>query len=181
VLKDCGWTHQGKLWVGYHLSENSILSGLCSIPSSLTRFISGDFTLNAVDGSVIGTLATNNTSAWGLKPFIRRKGVEAGDYLVLVFDLPSRIAVAHLGDENLLDDFQLGLSGKDDDEQAKDNEEETFREVLSQGSDSPDVVQVQEAVTEEGGSWQLNTDISPSEKITCSPLRYAKEVEADET
>ena len=113
VLKDCGWTSQGKLWVGYRLSESTVLSGVCSIPSSLTRFISGEFTLKAVDGSVIGTLVTNNTSAWGLRPFFRRKGVEASDYLVLVFDLQSRIVDAHLGDENLFDDFQSGEPEKD--------------------------------------------------------------------
>lgn len=118
VLKDFGWTPQGQPWVGYHLSENSVLSGVCTIPSSLTGSIEGEFTLKAVDGSLVGTLGTKNSSAWGLGPFFRRKGVEAGDYLVLVFDLPSRTAVAHLGDENLLDDFQSDVLGNPEAEQA---------------------------------------------------------------
>ena len=79
--------------------------------------------LSLEDGAVMGTLATNleifsgneyqvlllqQTSAWGLGPMFRRRGVEADDYLVVVFDLAKRAAVAHVGDQGLLEGFQTG-------------------------------------------------------------------------
>jgi hypothetical protein len=132
VLKDCGWTNEGKPWVGYHLSDNAVSSGVCSIPTTLTDSISGEFKLlAAVNGSFLGTLATNGTSAWGLGPFFRRKGVEAGDYLVLVFDPSLRVAIAHLGEETLLEDFQAGVTADGDDQHSIINQESQNREVLS--------------------------------------------------
>lgn len=108
VTKDGGWMQDGKLWIGYQLSESTVNNGVISIPTSLSRFLSGQFSLRTIDGSVVGTLATNQSSAWGLGPLFRRRGVEAGDYLVLVFDATTRTAVARLGDEGLLEEFQAG-------------------------------------------------------------------------
>ncbi len=108
VRKDAGWLEDGKLWVGYQLSESTVYGGVVTIPSSMTEFINGQFSLRTPDGSLMGTLATNQTSAWGLGPMFRRRGVEADDYLILVFDLASRMAVAHVGDQGLLEEFQTG-------------------------------------------------------------------------
>jgi hypothetical protein len=74
----------------------------------MTTFINGQFSLRAADGSVMGTLATNQASAWGLGPMFRRRGVETDDYLVLVFDIANSTAVAHIGDQGLLEEFQTG-------------------------------------------------------------------------
>lgn len=108
VRKDGGWLEDGKLWVGYQLSESTVYGGVVTIPSSMTKFINGQFSLRTPDGSVMGTLATNHTSAWGLGPMFRRRGVEADDYLVVVFDLAKRMAVAHVGNQELLEEFQTG-------------------------------------------------------------------------
>ena len=108
VRKDSGWLEDGKVWVGYQLSESTVYGGVVTIPSKMTTFINGQFSLRAADGSVMGTLASNNTSAWGLGPMFRRRGVEAEDYLVLVFDLANRTAVAHIGNQGVLEEFQTG-------------------------------------------------------------------------
>ncbi|MGH9970338.1 MAG: hypothetical protein ACREBG_21455 [Pyrinomonadaceae bacterium] len=113
VTKDGGWTQDGKLWIGYQLSESTVKSGVVSIPQSLLKFISDQFSLHTVDGMFVGTLATNQSSAWGLGPIFRRRGVEADDYLVLVLDLSKRIAIAHFGDQALLEEFQSGGGNSD--------------------------------------------------------------------
>jgi Bacterial RNA polymerase, alpha chain C terminal domain/Sigma-70, region 4 len=106
VLKDYGWQSDGKLWVGYKLSESTVATGVCSIPASLTRFIEGEFQFLEPNGRVAGNLGINKTSAWGLRPFFSRRGVDAGDHLVLLFDLSLRTATAHIGDQNTLESFQ---------------------------------------------------------------------------
>jgi hypothetical protein len=106
VLLDHGWTSDGRIWIGYRLSEAMIASGVFSIPGGLKRFLEGAFVLHTADGLAIGTLALRGSAAWGLSPLFRRRGGEAGDTLVLCFDLSKRHATAQIGDEGLLDDFQ---------------------------------------------------------------------------
>lgn len=103
VLKDYGWKSDGRLWVGYKLSESTVATGVCSIPATLTRFIEGDFQFYEPSGKIVGNLGINKTSAWGLRPFFNRRGVDAGDHLVLLFDLSLRTATAYIGDESTLE------------------------------------------------------------------------------
>jgi hypothetical protein len=106
VLMDYGWTADGRVWSGYQLSENLLFSGVCSVPSALKNFLQGEFALKAPDGSNIGTMVVSRTSAWGLRPLFSRRGGEAGDYLILLFNLAEKVVVAYLGDANILDEFQ---------------------------------------------------------------------------
>ena len=106
VLKDYGWTQEGEIWIGYKLSESTILNGVCTMPAALARFIGEEFCLKFNDGSIVGNLATKSGSVWGVGPMLRRKGAEAGDYMVLVFNIASRTATVNLGDESLLEKFQ---------------------------------------------------------------------------
>ncbi len=122
VTKDGGWMQDGKLWIGYQLSESTVNNGVVSIPSSLIQFVSGQFSLRTIDGTVVGTLATNQSSAWGLGPLFRRRGVEGDDYLVLVFDATNRTAIAHLGDEGLLEEFQTGVASPADNDSSEFSE-----------------------------------------------------------
>ena len=50
----------------------------------------------------IGTFSVRHHTGWGLQPYFRHRGGEHGDILLAVFELASRIATLHLGDEELL-------------------------------------------------------------------------------
>ena len=106
VLKDYGWTTDGKVWLGFQLSEAMISSGVFTAPAAMKVFVSGEFLLKVEDGSPVGTAVVQESGAWGLGPFFRRRGGEPGDHLILVFDLAAREAVVHIGDADLLDQFQ---------------------------------------------------------------------------
>ena len=106
VLKDYGWTADGRVWLGFQLSQAMISSGTFTVPTAMKTFVSGEFLLKAEDGSPIGTAVVQESWSWGLGPFFRRRGGEPGDHLILVFDLAAREAVVHIGDADLLDQFQ---------------------------------------------------------------------------
>lgn len=102
AMTDYGWTPSGQIWLAYRLSEATILTGVVSVPAAMKAYISGNFVLKAVDGAVMGTLVAKETSAWGLSPFFRRRGGEAGDYLLMTFDLKKRDAFLCVGNEDLI-------------------------------------------------------------------------------
>ena len=106
VLKDYGWTREGGVWLGFQLSQGMLSNGVFTVPAAMKSFVSGDFLLKAEDGSPIGTVVVQESGAWGLGPFFTRRGGEPGDHLILVFDLAAHEAVVHIGDDDLLDQFQ---------------------------------------------------------------------------
>lgn len=106
VLKDYGWTTDGSVWLGFQLSEAMISSGTFTVPTAMKSFVRGEFLLKAEDGSSMGTAVVQESWSWGLGPFFRRRGGKPGDHLILVFDLAVREAVVHIGDADLLDQFQ---------------------------------------------------------------------------
>ncbi len=106
VLKDYGWLPDGRLWLGFKLSQSIALNGVCSIPVALSHYIQGEFQLVNVNGSFLNTFVARNSSAWGFGSFVRQRGGEAGDVFVIVFDLQSRRVTPHLGDETLLNEYQ---------------------------------------------------------------------------
>ena len=106
VLKDYGWTTDGRVWLGFQLSEAMISSGVFTVPAAMKVFVTGEFLLKVEDSSPIGTAVVQESGAWGLGPFFRRRGGEPGDHLILVFDPAAREAVVHIGDADLLDQFQ---------------------------------------------------------------------------
>jgi len=106
VLKDFGWTNEGEIWIAHRLSSAMIRSGVFAVPASMRKFLQGTFSLRTADGALIGNLNIKDSSGWSLGSFFRRRGGETGDYLVLVFHLTKRQVVIHIGDQDLLDDFQ---------------------------------------------------------------------------
>lgn len=102
VLMDYGWAG-GRPWAVYRLSRAVLTSGVFGVPSSLKRFVEGDFELRTTDGTHLGTLVSREAGAWGLGPFFSRRGGEVGDYLRVVWDLKDRRAEVSLGDSSLLD------------------------------------------------------------------------------
>jgi hypothetical protein len=107
VHVDHGWTRDRKLWIGYRVSEAMVRNGVFSVPSGVKNFLQCKFTLKATDGGVVGTLVIRDNSGWGLGPFYRRRGGESGDNLLIVFDLKCKEALISVGDENLLEPYQL--------------------------------------------------------------------------
>jgi hypothetical protein len=107
VLQDHGWTGDGKLWIAYKLSPAAIETGVLGTPAVMRDVAKGPFPLSAEGGRLVGTLVIEE-NMWGLSPFFRRWGVEAGDYLVLVLNLQEHTATIAAGEEDLLLRYQAG-------------------------------------------------------------------------
>jgi hypothetical protein len=107
VLQDHGWTDDGGIWVAYRISPASERSGVLGTPGALKPVVQGEFELFAEDGRPVGTVVVED-NMWGLSPFFRRHGIEAGDYVVLRFSLQERTSTIYAGSSDLLLRFQRG-------------------------------------------------------------------------
>ena len=107
VLLDHGWGKDGKIWVAYKLSENTIRNGVITMPGQLKQYLDGEFNLYSLDGASMGVLNSNNGRTWGLSPFIKRRGGEVEDYLILLYDLLGKKVTAELGNEEILDKYTI--------------------------------------------------------------------------
>lgn len=91
----------------YRISAGILSNGVVSVPAALKSFLQGKFALMTADNQPAGTLVVKNNQAWGLGPFFRRRGGEAGDYLSIVFDLSKQLAVAQIGDASLAEQLEM--------------------------------------------------------------------------
>ena len=107
VLQDHGWTQDGKVWIAYKISPSGASSGVLGVPSVLDELLHGSFVLSSEDGRPVGTLVVDD-NMWGLSPFYRRWGVEAGDHVVVTVDLNHGTATIAAGAEDLLLRYQQG-------------------------------------------------------------------------
>ncbi len=104
VLQDCGWTDDGRLWVAYQLSTNTVQAAVLAVPAVVRDFILGEHQLEDPTGRASGTLVVRGQAAWGIRRFLGRSGAEPGDTLLLVFDLARRVCQCYLGDETVRDE-----------------------------------------------------------------------------
>ena len=102
VQRGYGWMSTGRLWVGYVLSQPAIDSGVVGVPSALKLELEGRYAL-APPIEELGEVATDGTNLWGLYRIFRHYAAEAGDALVLEFDVGARLVYAFVGGEELLD------------------------------------------------------------------------------
>ena len=104
AFQDDGWTKDGAIWLGYRAKRNIISSGVVSVPARVRAMLGNQKSeLFTVDGASVGTFVVNNTgNAWGLTPFISRRGVEEGDSLIISLDTELGIAVVQAGSKDLL-------------------------------------------------------------------------------
>lgn len=107
VLQDHGWTQDGKVWIAYKISPSGQASGVLGVPSVLDDLLRGSFALTSEDGRQVGTAVVDD-SMWGLSPFFRRRGVETGDYVVVIFDVADGTATIATGADDLLLRVQKG-------------------------------------------------------------------------
>lgn len=107
--QDDGWTQDGAVWLGYRANRNVLGSGVVSIPAGIRSMIGErKLELFTTDGASVGTLVTRKTNAWGLTPFIGRRGVEVGDVLIVALDTDLGVAVIQAGSKDLLLNYQDG-------------------------------------------------------------------------
>ncbi len=107
VLQDDGWTDDGRPWAAFRISPAAESTGILGAPAALRAVTTGSFAIFAEDDSPVGTLVVEQ-NMWGLSPFFRRWGVEAGDLVVIELDLATRKAVVSVGTDELLLRYQGG-------------------------------------------------------------------------
>ena len=105
VLKDFGWKNNN-IWIAYQLSESAIKSGVIGVPASVKDYIEGEFRLRTEENQTVGRIVIKETSAWGFSAFFRRRGGETGDYMLLIFNTENKEIIIHIGDEDLIEEFQ---------------------------------------------------------------------------
>ena len=114
VRLDHGWTPDRKVWIAYKVSDGMLANGAFSIPTGLKDILAGTYSLQSSDGQKVGSLVVKGSAGWGLGPFFRRRGGEAGDTIVTVMDVSTRCARVELGDNGLLEQFQPDLDSDAD-------------------------------------------------------------------
>lgn len=107
VLQDHGWTDDGRLWAAFRISPAAESTGILGAPAAVRSVTGGSYELFAEDERPVGTLVIEQ-NMWGLSPFFRLWGVEAGDLVVIALDLRSRHATIAVGGEELLLRYQAG-------------------------------------------------------------------------
>ncbi len=109
-LQDHGWTKDGAIWLAYAVNTNIYDSGVIGVPFAVGKVIGERrLELYAIDGSGMGTLAVGSAGkAWGLTPFIGRRGVDVGDYVVVSLDLDLEVAVVQAGTRDLVLTYEEG-------------------------------------------------------------------------
>jgi hypothetical protein len=106
VLGEHGWTPDRRIWIVYQLSAAAAQTGVLSVPASLAPVLRGQFRLYTADDAPVGTAVIEETRLWGVSPFYLRRGVEAGDHVLLVLDLSKRTARIDAGDETIALQYQ---------------------------------------------------------------------------
>jgi hypothetical protein len=107
VRLDHGWTNDRRIWIGYCLSEGMVGNGAFSVPGPMKQFLQGKYAMKTLDGATIGNVVVKDNAGWGLGTLFRRRGGEPGDTLLLVFDAKALVVVASIGDESLLEQFEV--------------------------------------------------------------------------
>jgi len=108
VIRDYGWSDDRRIWLALRVSEATVKSGVFGVPAAMKQFLEGEFRLVNADDDPVGTLVVRENGAWGLSPFFRRRGIEAGDCLVLTFDLTTRSATVQVGDSAMVEELEEG-------------------------------------------------------------------------
>ncbi len=96
VLDSHGRTPDGRIWLRYRLSKAASNYAVVTVPAALKRVVAGKFDLMARDGSRVGVLAAKDGRAWGLGSYLRKRGAQTDDRVVVTLDLQRRKAVIAL-------------------------------------------------------------------------------------
>lgn len=103
-----GWTADHRLLLAKRVTEGLWLSGILNLPSSLAKFISGEFTIHAFGRHELGSINVRQGNAFGFKPFLRMFGADLGDVLVVAFNPRNMRCDSWLGGAELLGLAKIG-------------------------------------------------------------------------
>ena len=110
ALQDHGWTRDKAYWLSYRVTEPILNSNVVTIPKGVKR-LTGErrFELIALDGTSMGEFVIGpQSNAWGIARFMRTRGVDIGDVIVLTLDLELDVAMIQSGSQDLLVTFNSG-------------------------------------------------------------------------
>jgi hypothetical protein len=107
-LLDYGWTEHGCLWVAARLPR-STPNFVFGIPAQMAHILLGrDFRARDSDGVDFGHIRFSSNNSYGYNTFLRRRGADEGDLLIVEFDLVSGIALLRLEDDYFLERLNSG-------------------------------------------------------------------------
>ncbi len=106
VIVDYGWSKSSNVWLALKLSQGIINSGVFSVPAAIKRFIPNEAKLVTKDGAKMGVFKMKNSSAWSLKTFLKRRGGEVGDYVLLNFDFAESLVTIQIVDLDSVETFK---------------------------------------------------------------------------
>ena len=109
-LQDHGWTRDKAYWLSYRVTEPILHSNVLAVPAAVKR-LTGERRLDLVslDGTDMGEFVVGpESNAWGIGRFIRTRGVDIGDVIVVSMDLEMDIAMIQSGSRDLLVTFSSG-------------------------------------------------------------------------
>jgi hypothetical protein len=105
---DHGWTVEGCLWVATRIpAAHEAPSVTVSMPGAIRRIVA-DREFEARDEAEIGygsIRISDEGTSWGYSRFLRQKGADQGDILIIQFDLTKNVAVLRLVDDELLEEI----------------------------------------------------------------------------
>src|SRR5262249_4371943 len=95
---DHGWTPDGRLWLAARIPTYDEVSFTVGIPGPIRHYLSGrQFEARDEDGAIHGLIRVNEEGAsWGFGRFLRQRGADKGDILIVEFDLTRNSGVLRL-------------------------------------------------------------------------------------
>ena len=102
-------THPVVIFI-YRVTEPILDSGVVSVPNGVRRLVGERrFELTAIDGTSMGEFVVSKSgNAWGIGRFMRTRGVDKGDVIVITLDLELDVAMLQSGSRDLLARFSGG-------------------------------------------------------------------------
>lgn len=125
-----GWTRDGRLWVVLRLSRASVQSGAFFVPSFVNEHAEGLWTTTLADGTPIGTIEIKQGIANGLRDEFDLLAADAGDFLLLQFNLTKSCVSVQVGGPDLEDQ-----APEAEESDADDSEPDEFDESCNDRED----------------------------------------------
>lgn len=98
VPPEHGWTSEGKLWYLSALDRIAINVGNKMLPSYVAKMTQGSWAISVWGGLDAGVLEIDNCFASGLRSALALAGLQAGDFVEMVFALGERAVMIKIGD-----------------------------------------------------------------------------------
>jgi hypothetical protein len=87
VLLEHGWYEDGRVWISYRLNISNMRSGVFSLPASLKNIVSGHYLMQSSRTEAQTSIFADGETLTGLHRPVAIRGGEAGDVIIITFDL----------------------------------------------------------------------------------------------